>query len=320
MTASTWTSDDAFDLVRRASRIQIGQPLPASYLDAVKIASRNFPDRGLTVFGDSFSGDLEGLRGFEHIRDLIVLLQGATSFEVLSGFTRLRSLVIGRTRSTRPSMDFLANCAELEDVELEGSNRGLGAVTVLRRLKTLRLRNLRAKSLEFLDHQPSIERLEILYASTTDLAPLSTMKSLRRLWAGRVRGLQSEHLGPLAAVTLDMLALNDAPQLESLEALNQPHVRHLSLDNLSSLRTLQSLQDWPALEVVGVRNSRPSDGSLIDVVRNPSLKHLAIAGRLPQDELRTIQREFDGYSLWYQGEYLFGTDHPRDIIAERTDL
>jgi hypothetical protein len=315
-----WRPEEAIDFVRQAGRIQIGYPLPAEHLEALKVAARQSPEKGLTVSGEAFTGSLEGLIGFEHVRDLIILLPGATSFEVLSRFTELRRLIVGETRSTRPSFEFLAHCAQLEDADLEGANRGLGAITVLRRLKTLRLTKLKAMSLEFLAQHPSISRLELLHAGVSDLEPLSTMLCLRRLWIGRLRGLKAKDLGPLRFGHLEMLAVNDAAQVESLETLKDPEISHLSLDNLRRLVTLSDLRHWPCLEVLGVRNARPTDGSLVEAAQNPNLKHLAIAGALPHEEIRSIQRVFCGHSLWYQGEYLFGTDRPPDIIAGRTDL
>ena len=315
-----WNPDKALKRVRDQPRIQIGGPLPPEYLDALKAASRQYPDKELHVYGNAFGGNLEVLAGFEHVHNLLIDVFEATAFDVLAGFGELRRLGIGATRSTKPSMAFLVNCPKIERVWLQGKNKGLDALGALQRLVELRLENLKAKSLSFLAGHPSLERLEILYASTTDLGPLGEMPRLRRLWVARIRGLTSDDLAPLSGSTLDMLALNDAPKIEDLAPLGRPNVRHLSLDNAPNLRTLAPLCGWPSLEVLGLRNAVPRDGSLVEVARMPTLRHLAIAAPVVANELRAIQAVFQGESIWYRGEYLWGSDRPMDIIAERDQL
>ncbi|MGD0881557.1 MAG: hypothetical protein ABSB09_08320 [Acidimicrobiales bacterium] len=315
-----WKPAEALGRVRYADRIQISHPLPSDYLEALKEASRQFPQKELHVYGSAFSGSLEGLIGFEHVENLTVDLYEATSFDVLSGFTSLRRLGIGTTRSATPSVAFLSNCLSLEDVWLQGKGKGLDAVSSLDHLKVLRLQNLRAHSLEFLAGHPSIERLELLYSSARDFSSLATMEQLRRLWICRIRGLTGTDLTPLSDSPFDMLALNDAGGIEDLSALGGIDIRHLSLTNLPQLQTLGSLRHWPHLELLGIHNAHPSDDSLAEVAANPALSHLAIADKLPHSQLRAIQASFNGESLWYRGDYLWGSDRPEDIIVTRDKL
>ena len=145
------TPKTAFDFVRHLETIQISAPLSESDLAELQEASRHYPEKPLSVSGhDDFEGDLEWLRGFEHVQNLFIHVYEATSFEVLSGFINLRRLDLGRTRSAKPSLAFLANCPELEEAKLQGANRGLEAVASLDRLRLLRLLNLKVRSLDFL--------------------------------------------------------------------------------------------------------------------------------------------------------------------------
>jgi hypothetical protein len=319
-TIGTWLRpEEVLGVLRNSDTVSILEPLSPNQLSALKEASQQFPEVRLYI-KNAFGGNLEELAGFEHLRSLAIDEIDAKSFEVLTGFTELRKLEIYPTRSVVPSIASIANCRKLKKLKIQGHGKGLETIASLKGLVELRLLNLKTKSLEPLTDHPTIERLEILYASTRILAPLATMDRLRRLLLSHIRGLEAMDLEPLSSNRLDMFSLSDEPHVEDLDSLGCANIGHLSLDNLRSLRTLRSLRFWPQLTTLGLRGAHPDDGSLVEVATNPSLRHLAIAMVLPREELRQIQIGFEGVSLSYRGEYLWGVDEPSDIIASRIDL
>lgn len=311
---------EVLDLVRNSSRILITTPLLPETLEAVKQASRQFPDRVLCVADSAFEGSLEDLAGFEHLQGLEIRLFEATSFDVLGGFHELRTLVIEPTRSAKPSLAVLAHCPNIEELEVDGHAKGLDSLATLRHLRLLRLLRSRTKTLDFLTDHPSLERMELLYSSVRDLSPLKTTPLLTRLMLERVRGLTAKDLGTLAGKPFQLLGLESMPHVEDLEALGPAPIEHLSLDNVRNLRTLVSLRQWPELAMLGLRDANPRDGSLVEVMRNPALQHVAITATLSTDELAALRSTFTGESFWYRGGYVIGTDQPRNTIASRLDV
>jgi hypothetical protein len=123
----------------------------------------------------------------------------------------------------------------------------------------------------------------------------------------------------LANTSVKMLALNNQPWIEDLSYLGLPGITHLSLDNLSRIRSLSALVQWPVLEMLGLRQARPSAGDLATVCQSSSLRHLTIGQSVSRRELTDIKDHFRGDSLRYSGSTLRG-DPPSGVIVSNIDL
>ena len=120
--------------------LQFAEPLPDRLRSAVADALRQHPDVVLRAYGQALDPGLGWLSGFEHIQHLALDLWQATSFDLLAAFTSLRSLSLGQTRSTRPSLAFLRNLPQLAVLWLEAHARDFGAVGDVPSLVRLGLR------------------------------------------------------------------------------------------------------------------------------------------------------------------------------------
>jgi hypothetical protein len=228
-------------------------------------------------------------------------------------------VALGETKSKKPSIDFLKHCPRLGYAYIEGHAKGFESIASLNELNELRLRTSPLRTLETLHGHASIERLEILYASTRDLSPLASMPLLRRAWLSRIRGLDSDDLAGLAGKAFEMLALNDQPHVTDLSPLGSPETWQLSLDNLSSLESLEPLTTWPYLERLGLYKCPPADGRYGLLANCPRLRQLAIhAPKMAATELDALMANFRGDSL--SGDQLIGDPPPERLFVQRSDL
>ena len=145
----------------RPFRLQFDVPLPDEVLGAAADVLRRHPDVELRAYGREVDPGLGWLSGFVHVEHLSIELWYATDFDVLAGFTRLRSLALGETKSKRPSLAFLRKLELLDDLWLEAHDKDFEAVVELPSLRRLALRVPRTKSLDPLRGHPTIEVFEV---------------------------------------------------------------------------------------------------------------------------------------------------------------
>ena len=275
----------------------------------------------LRLYGSGWQPDADWLAGLEGVSSLSVDLPDLVSYEPFSEFTALRHLALGRTKSSKPSLDAFADAFNLGSLWVDGALKGVEVVQRFLSLETLRLRAPRVRTLDWLAGHPSVAKVELTLGSITDLEPLATLGQLRRVLIAMVRGLSDEHLGALGGKPLGMLAVNNQPRIGGLEPLGQADIVHLSLVEVSHLRTLRPLEHWPVLSMVGMSNAGPVDGDFGPLRRNRRIRHLAIGGRrIPHEELQHLAEAFEGRSLWYRGQQIRGAERPEGIIASRLSL
>jgi hypothetical protein len=225
---------------------------------------------------------------------------------VLACFTRLRSLGLGQTKSTRPSLRFLRELVHLEDLWLEAHDKDFDAVAALARLRRLALRVPRAKSLDSLRGHSGIEVFSMSFGGIRDLSPLPELPNLRALQLYQVRKLDTGDLDPLGACgALEVVSLGALRNVESLRALARrpaETLRLLTLERLTGLATLADLRACTRLEELGLYESRPADRRLDVLLDCPNLNRLVVGDAYPDDQLEALRAGFRGDTIWLHGD------------------
>lgn len=288
----------------RPLRLQFDVPLPDGVLAAAAEALRRHPDVALRAYGRGVDPGLGWLSGFEHVEHLSIELWHATSFDVLAGFTRLRSLSLGETKSKRPSLGFLRELKALDDLWLEAHDKEFEAVGELPSLRRLALRVPRAQSLEPLRGHANIEVFEMDFGGIRDLSPLIDMPSLRALQLYQVRKLDTDDLDPLGDCALEVVSFGALRNVENFRALARrpaETLRLLNLDHLAGLTTLADLRACRRLEELGLYEARPADRRLDVLLECPSLNRLVAPDSYPADQLSALRAGFTGDTLVLRG-------------------
>jgi hypothetical protein len=289
---------------------QFAEPLPGPLLSAVADALRQHPDVVLRAYGRELDPGLGWLSGFEHIRHLALDLWQATSFDPLAAFTSLRSLSLGDTKSTRPSLVFLRNLPQLAVLWLEAQARDFDAVADVPSLVRLGLRVTRLRSLDPLRGHPGVQVLTMDFGGIRDLSPLADLPRLRGLELYQVRGLDTDDLDALGdCAALEAVSLGALRNVTSLRALTRrpgQTLRLLNTEQLTGLASLAELAGCEKLEQLGLYKTRPADRRLDVLLQLPALRHLAIGDTYPDDQVQIMRDQFRGDTLWYRSERIRG--------------
>jgi hypothetical protein len=292
--------------------LQFSEPLPAGVLAAAAAALRQHPRAVFRAYGREIDPGLSWLEGFEFVEHLQLDVWHATSFDVLATFTGLRSLSLGETGSSRPSLAFLRQLRRLSVLWLEAHSRDFDAIADVPSLTRLGLRVPRVKNLDPLRGHPGIEAFTMVFGGIRDLSPLTELPRLRGLQLDQVRGLDADDLDSLGECrTLEALSLGALRNVDSLRALARRPARTLrllSLEKLSGLTSLADLTGCEHLEELRLYESRPADKRLDVLLNIPSLRHLFIGDVYPAAQVSAIRDNFRGETLRYRRETLRG--HP----------
>ena len=293
--------EPAVATARRPLRLQFDTPLPDDVLAATAEVLRRHPDVQLRAYGRDLDPGLSWLTGFEHVEHLSIELWDATSFDVLGGFTNLRSLGLGETKSRRPSLSFLRQLEHLDDLWLEAHDKDFDAIGDVASLRRLALRVPRTKTLDPLRGHPSIEVFEMDFGGIRDLSPLADLPGLRALQLYQLRKLHTNDLEPLGELaSLEVLSLGALRNVENLRALARgpaATLRLLLLERLTGLTTLADLTACAMLEELGLYDTRPADGRLDVLLECPRLNRLVADGTYPDEHVQALSTGFTGETL-----------------------
>jgi hypothetical protein len=294
----------------RPLRLQFDVPLPDDVLAAAADALRQHPEVELRVYGREVDPELGWLQGFEHVEHLSVELWHATSFDVLALFTKLRSLRLGETKSKRPSLGFVRELPQLEDLWLEAHDKDFDSVAAVAQLRRLALRVPRAKTLSSLRGHAGIEVFSMDFGGIRDLSPLADLPNLRALQLYQVRKLDTGDLNSLGdCAALEVVSLGALRNVESLRALARrpaERLRLLTLERLTGLATLAGLEACTQMEELGLYESRPADRRLDLLLQCPSLNRLVVGDVYPDDQLDLLRASFRGDTLVLRGKAIRG--------------
>jgi Leucine-rich repeat (LRR) protein len=281
-------------------------------------------DRIYVTIGEGYSADFSGIEIMPNLTELSIVLRdtryvdfspvrtlsklekvrlggwGVTAIPDLGGLPLLTYLVI--TYASISSLDGIEKIPSLEWLAVGNNHEYLADISALRHLKNLRRLNLHSEvggGIDFLSigDMPSLKDLDI-YTVGTDLAGISQLKSLEKLYVGMSNLDNTSHkslyknLEEIGKMTwLRELEINDA--ITSIEFL----ANNVNLEELRLNAGRDRKDFWSVL--------LPLD---VSPLRNlPNLKYLAIRGFEPKN-LEALDRllpnlDFVTFSLSSHEEY-----------------
>jgi hypothetical protein len=306
---------------RQPSHLQFSRPLSDDLLRAMSEALQEAPGVRLRAYGRSVDPSLSWLRFFPEVQHLVVELWHVESFAELEPLSSLRSLGLGQTKSTRPSLGFLDGLPDLERLWVEGHARDFDAVGAVPHLRRLSLRVPKAKTLDALAGHSSLEVFAMDFGGIRDIKVLATLPSLKAVDLFQVRLFDSADLEALGdchhLVALSLGALRNVDSLAALTRGPSDSLRFLTLESMRGLATLGDLAECRALEQLGLfGDCRPHDGRLDRVAANPSLRHLIAGDPYDDAQVAAAGARFQGETLWINGKAVTGT-YPGPDIAVR---
>lgn len=289
--------------------------LPDELIAAIADVARRAPDTAVRIYSapDPGGPELEWLQGLDHIRHLLIeCWRDVTTFDGVTRFRKLQSLMLGATKSQRPSLDFLCELPDLTNLRLEGHSKGAEAIGRLPRLRWLNAREVKDRAwLARIGPQPSVEALALSFGGIRDLGVLGEWSSLRRLELMRITRLDSHDLMGLSdSGTLKELWLHNLQQVTRLsfatgklaESLTQ-----LFLYGMNALETLDDVAGLNRLERLDLLDARPADRRLDAIGEITSLRSLSVNQPYSDDVMQALLASFRGSYLEYKRQHLIGT-------------
>jgi hypothetical protein len=285
-------ADEIARLVADAETVQFEEPLPATLSRALADALRSRPHVALYVYGHerlALDGELDFLRGFEHVEHLSLNLLGLTGVEGLARFTALRGLTLQGMLKRNVSVAAIAHAPKLSRLAIDGPMRDLQVLRGLRELSELSC-PATATALESLAGHPSLRRLSLHFGTCRDLSPLASCPKLTDIKLWQITKLVAADLQPLARVrnldALDLGALRNVTTLDWLDDASE-RLRFLSLERLSGLDSYEPLSGCRELVAFGAWESRPADRRLAPLYALP-LEDIVLGDDYPPDEITAL--------------------------------
>jgi hypothetical protein len=286
--------EDLIRLVGAATVVQFNAPLPATLSDALAQALRSRPQVELYVYGhygQTLSGELDFLRGFEHVERLSLNLNGLVGVEGLARFTSLRALTLQGMAKRNVSVAAIAHASALQRLTIDQPSRDLQVIRQLEQLTDVDL-PATVTTLESLEGHTGLRRVILNHGTCRDLSALETCPNLTDIELWQIKQLAAGDLKPLAKVThLDALALGALRNVTTLDWLeHSPRgLRFLSLEKLPALESFEPLARCSDLVAFGAWDSRPADRRL-DPLHGLPLQDLVIGDAYPKSEIDALLR------------------------------
>jgi hypothetical protein len=283
---------DIARLVAEAEVVQFDEPLPANLSEALAEALRSRPQVELYVYGHdgrSLDGELDFLRGFEHVERLSLNLYGLAGVEGLARFTALHTLSLQGMAKRNVSVAAIEHATELQHLTVDQPVRDLEVIRNLGKLTELHS-PATATALESLEGHPSLRRLSLHFGTHHDLSVLESCSQLADIELWQIRQLTAADLSPVARVKkLDALALGALRNVTTLSWLHQGscRLRFLSVERLPALDSFEPLARCSQLVAFGAWDSRPADRRLAPLHRLP-LVDLVLGDVYPPGEVDAL--------------------------------
>jgi hypothetical protein len=287
----------------KALIIQFAEPLPERVFDNLNnyVFSKN-PDIELRVYGHyskpcdlsflkkftyikKFSADclmtaknIEYITSLENLEELSIDIFDLTSFDFLNNVNiHLKKILIGNTRSKKPSIEFLSRFSHLQSLYIEGQTKGIEEVRNLKQLQKIVLRSVTTENLDFLKALENLWSVDIKLGGIKDFSALIKLSGIKYLELWQINQLAdisfiSELIG------LQNLYIQSLKNVKSLPDFRKNvKLRRIYLENLKGLQNLNSLKNAPELEdFIYVLAQNQSPENLIPVIENKKVKKIFV--------------------------------------------
>jgi hypothetical protein len=171
---------------------------------------------------------------------------------------RFTHLTLGETKRRNFDLSPLSAATSLEQIFIQGHDRGVEAISALRRLTDVSLSGFpKRHDLAFLNSLPALGSLLLILGSRTSIAEFTHpgLSKLRIVW---VR--QLEDLGPLRRFTdLEDLTIEDQLRLTVLD-VGGLNLRRLTVSNCKRLERIVGIEEQNRLEHLQIPDRRTVTG------------------------------------------------------------
>ena len=217
--------------------------------------------------------NIDALGALRHLRRLNLGILELKSFDILEQVSdQIEWLLLGDTRSRRPSLESLPRFANLRWLSVGGHAKGLGAIAENQRLEELTLWSLSDPELSFLEALPQLWGLELNLGGAVDLSAITGARELKRLELTWIRRL-SDISFISDCVSLQDLRLDRLKQVREIPSLCKlVKLRALSIGDLNGLRSVDAIAEAPALEWFGYSGKTLAPEDFRVALGAPSLK------------------------------------------------
>jgi len=283
---------DIARLVADAEVVQFDEPLPASLSELVAEALRSRPQVELYVYGHygrTLDGELEFLRGFEHVERLSLNLNGLAGLEGLARFPALRTLALQGIAKRNVSVAAIEHATELQRLSVDQPVRDMEVIRNLGKLTELDS-PATATALESLEGHPSLRRVSLHFGTYRDLSALESCPQLTDVELWQIKQLAAADLRPVARLrNLDALALGALRNVTTLSWLHDGscRLRFLGVEKLPALDSFEPLVRCGQLVAFGAWESRPADRRLAPLYDLP-LVDLVLGDVYPPTEVDAL--------------------------------
>lgn len=213
------------------------------------------PHAYLRAYGYGGESEIESLDFLRHYPRLAGFHADLYGLKDASGLGHLpagcRYVGLGATKAKTADLAVLARLEALEDLQLEGQTKGLGALLAARPgIKRLALRSITLPDLAGLRPLRALECFELRLGGTKDLALLPWLGPIRYLEIWQVKGLTDlSFLGAMSQLQyLFLQTLKNVTALPDLAALKA--LRRVDLETMAGLSDFAPIARAPALEVL----------------------------------------------------------------------
>lgn len=210
----------------------------------------------------------------DHLEHLGVGIFNLDNFDFLDKInSNLKELYLQQTRSKKPKINSIQRFEQLEYLYLEGQQKGIEAISNLRKLEKIVLRSISTNNVDYLKNLEHLWSVDIKLGGIKDLSSLTTLPTLKYLELWQVRDLADlSFISKLES--LQQLFIQSLKQLTKLpDFSNNKKLRRIYLENLKGLNDLSTLKNAPNLkEFIYVLAENQEPENLLSVLGNSSVE------------------------------------------------
>lgn len=217
---------------------------------------------------------IEVVTQLDNLEHLGVGIFNLDNFDFLDKINpNLKELYLHQTRLKKPKISSIKRFGQLEYLYLEGQQKGIDAISSLKKLKKIILRSISTNNIDYLKNLEHLWSVDIKLGGIKDLSGLTSLKSLKYLELWQIRDLADlSFISKLGS--LQNLFIQSLKQLTKLpDFSNNRKLRRIYLENLKGLKDLSTLKNAPSLKefiYVLAENQKPEN--IIPALENPSVE------------------------------------------------
>lgn len=213
------------------------------------------------------------LKNLEHLGVGIFNLDNFDFLDKIN--SNLKELYLQQTRSKKPKISSIQRFEQLEYLYLEGQQKGIEAISNLRKLEKIVLRSISTNNVDYLKNLEHLWSVDIKLGGIKDLSGLTNLKSIKYLELWQVRDLADlSFISKLE--TLQNIFIQSQKQLTRLpDFSNNKKLRRIYLENLKGLNDFSTLKNAPSLkEFIYVLAENQEPENIIPVLENSSVENV----------------------------------------------